>query len=84
MVLPTTLQEWQEAVLKHHGRWLKTKAALGDYSPFRHPQSQMERWAAALGRPQRRTNQVVPIDVDPIRTTPLTEEMKKKPEQKGT
>jgi Retrotransposon gag protein len=51
-VLPTTLQEWQEAVLKHHGRWLKTKAALGDYSPFRHPQSQRERWAAALGRPQ--------------------------------
>jgi hypothetical protein len=33
-VLPTTLQEWQEAVLKHHTRWLETKAALGDYSPF--------------------------------------------------
>jgi hypothetical protein len=33
-VLPTTLQEWQEAALKHHDRWLETKAALGDYSPF--------------------------------------------------
>ena len=33
-VLPTTLQEWQEAALKHHSRWLETKAVLGDYSPF--------------------------------------------------
>jgi hypothetical protein len=81
--LPRTLAAWQNAALNYHGKWLEAKIALDEVSPHvRTPAQRRVQWAMALGRnpPQSRPRQPHSdaMDVDAIRTTPLSPEEKKK------